>query len=205
MLTLYDDPISGNGYKVRLILALTGRAYDLVEVDILKGETRTPEFLARNPNGRIPTLVFGDGRVLAESNAILLHFAEGTSYLPEHPFERAQVFQWLFWEQYSHEPNIATSRFLVRHRARTSEVEAALAAKHAPGQAALSVMETHLSNQAFFVGEACTIADLALYAYTHVAPDGGFSLGAYPAVRAWLGRVAALPGYVPMLPEGGAD
>ncbi len=116
MLTLYDDPISGNGYKVRLILLLTGKAFRVVNLDILNGETRTPEFLAINPNGKIPALVFEDSRVLSESNAILFHFAEGTDYLPSESFKRAQVLQWLFWEQYSHEPNIATSRFLRQHR-----------------------------------------------------------------------------------------
>jgi glutathione S-transferase len=204
MPTLYDDPISGNGFKVRLILALTGTAYDLVEVDILKGETRTPEFLARNPNGRIPTVVFEDGGVLAESNAILLHVAEGSAYLPEDARERAEVFQWLFWEQYNHEPNIATSRFLLQHRDPSDERAAELARRKAPGETALALMEAHLARRDFLVGGRFSVADIALYAYTHVAGEGGFPLDPYPAIRAWLARVEAVPGFVPMsAPPGG--
>lgn len=203
MPTLYDDPISGNGYKVRLILALTGAAHDLVEVDILKGETRTPEFLARNPNGRIPTVLFEDGGVLAESNAILLHFSEGTSYLPYDPRERAEVFQWLFWEQYSHEPNIATSRFLLLHRDPSDERAAELARRKAPGEAALALMDAHLARHDFLVAGRFSAADIALYAYTHVADEGGFPLDPYPAIRAWLERVEAVPGFVPMTRPSG--
>ena len=190
---------------MRLLLALTGTACDLVPVDIIEGESRTHAFLAKNPDGRVPLLELDDGTLLPESNAILFYLAEGSPYLPDGRLARAQVPQWMFLEQYSHEPNIATSRFLVRHRDRTPEIDAALAAEQAPGHAALGVMEAHLSDRAFFVGAPRTIADLALYAYTHVAPDGGFSLDAHPAVRAWLERVPALPGYVPMRPEAGAD
>jgi glutathione S-transferase len=152
MLTLYDDPISGNGYKARLILRLTGRDFRVVDLDIMKSETRTAEFLAINPNGKIPALVFEDGRVLSESNAILFHFAENTDYLPSDPFARAQVMQWLFWEQYSHEPNIATSRFLRLHVEMTDEVQATLEAKKAPGEAALALMETQLALKDYLVG-----------------------------------------------------
>ncbi|MXW22613.1 MAG: glutathione S-transferase family protein [Candidatus Dadabacteria bacterium] len=198
MLTLYDDPISGNGYKVRLILWLTGKAFQVVNLDILNGETRTPEFLAINPNGKIPTLVLEDGSVLSESNAILFHFAEGTDYLPSEAFKRAQVLQWLFWEQYSHEPNIATSRFLLQHRELTGDVLAALEAKKAPGEAALALMEKHLASHIFLVAETFSIADIALYAYTHVAEEGGFALDEYPAIRAWIKRVENVPGFVAM-------
>ena len=198
MLTLYDDPISGNGYKVRLILLLTGKAFRVVNLDILNGETRTPEFLAINPNGKIPTLVFEDGSVLSESNAILFHFAEGTDYLPSEPFRRAQVLQWLFWEQYSHEPNIATSRFLRQHRELTDDVLAMLEAKKAHGEAALALMEEHLTSHVFLVAESFSIADIALYAYTHVAEEGGFALDVYPAIRAWIKRVESVPGFVAM-------
>ncbi|MXW44334.1 MAG: glutathione S-transferase family protein [Candidatus Dadabacteria bacterium] len=198
MLTLYDDPISGNGYKVRLILRLTGKAFRVVNLDILNGETRTPEFLAINPNGKIPTLVFEDGCVLTESNAILFHFAEGTDYLPSEPFKRAQILQWLFWEQYSHEPNIATSRSLLQHRELTDDVLAMLEAKKAPGEAALALMENHLTSHIFLVAESFSIADIALYAYTHVAEEGGFPLDGYPAIRAWIKRVENVPRFTAM-------
>lgn len=203
MLTLYDDPISGNGYKVRLILLLTGKPFRVINLDILNGETRTPEFLAINPNGKIPTLVFEDGRVLSESNAILFHCAEGTDYLPPEPFKRAQILQWLFWEQYSHEPNIATSRFLHQHRELTDDVLAMLEAKKAPGEAALALMERHLTSHIFLVAESFSIADIALYAYTHVAEEGGFALGEYPAIRAWIERVENVPGFISMSEASG--
>lgn len=198
MLTLYDDPISGNGYKARLIFLLTSKAFRVINLDILNGETRTPEFLAINPNGKIPTLVFEDGRVLSESNAILFHFAEGTDYLSSEPFKRAQVLQWLFWEQYSHEPNIATSRFLRQHRELTDDVLVMLEAKKAPGEAALALMEKHLTSHVFMVAESFSIADIALYAYTHVAEEGGFALDRYPAIQAWIKRVENVSGFIAM-------
>jgi glutathione S-transferase len=198
MLTLYDDPISGNGYKARLILRLTGQEFRVVDLDIMKSETRTAEFLAINPNGKIPALVFEDGRTLSESNAILFHFAEATAYLPADPFERALVLQWMFWEQYNHEPNIATSRFLRQHCEMTDEVRATLEAKKAPGEAALALMETRLASSDYLVGGGFTIADIALYAYTHVAEEGGFELAPYPAIRGWIARVEAVPGFVAM-------
>ena len=198
MLTLYDDPISGNGYKVRLILSLTGKDFRVINLDILKGETRTLEFLAINPNGKIPTLVFEDGRVLSESNAILFHCAEGTDYLPSETFKRAQILQWLFWEQYSHELNIATSRFLRQHRELTENVLALLEARKAPGEAALALMEEHLRSHIFLVAGSFSIVDIALYAYTHVAEEGGFALDEYPAIRAWIERVENIPGFIAM-------
>jgi glutathione S-transferase len=198
MLTLYDDPISGNGYKARLILRLTGHDFCVVDLDIMKGETRTPEFLAINPNGKIPAIVFEDGRTLSESNAILFHFAEGTSFLPTDPYARAQVLQWMFWEQYNHEPNIATSRFLLQHRELTDEVKASLQAKKAPGEAALALMERRLAGHDYLVDGGFSIADISLYAYTHVAEEGGFSLEPYPAIRRWITRVQNIPGFMPM-------
>jgi glutathione S-transferase len=198
MLTLYDFLPSGNGYKVRLMLSQLGRPFQLVEFDILKGETRTPEYLAKNPDGRIPLLEFEDGRRLAQSNAILFHLAEGTPFLPADPWERALVLQWLFFEQYSHEPNVATVRFWVHELDRGADEAWAerIAEKREKGYAALDVMERHLATHRFFVGERYSIADIALYAYTHVAPEGEFDLGRYPAIRAWLDRVADQPGHV---------
>lgn len=200
MLRLYDYLDSGNGYKVRLLLAHLGRDYELIEKDILKGETRTPDYLAKNPNGRIPLLELEDGACLAESDAILFYLAEGTPYLPEGRLARAQVLQWMFFEQYNHEPNIATSRFFLRHFERTPEIEAGLKARQAPGYAALGVMERHLADREWFVGGTYSIADIALFAYTHVAGEGGFDLARYGALNAWLARVKAQPGWVPMLP-----
>jgi glutathione S-transferase len=199
VLRLYDYLDSGNGYKLRLLLALLATPYELVEVDILRGESRTPEFLAMNPNGRIPVLELDDGEHLSESDAILFYLAEGTRFLPAGRLERARVLQWMFFEQYSHEPNIATPRFWLRHTRITEERAAALAAKRELGYAALTVMEKELAGRRWLVGDSMTIADIALYAYTHVAEEGGFDLAPYPNVRAWLARVAAEPGYVPML------
>ncbi len=199
MLRLHDYPDSGNGYKARLLLALLGEPYELVELDILAGETRTPEFLAKNPNGRIPLLEFDSGEFLPESNAILCYLAEGTAFLPEDRLERAKTLQWLFFEQYSHEPYIATSRFWRRHTELDEGRLAQLAEKEPGGYAALGVMEGHLATRDFFVGGRYSIADIALYAYTHVAHEGGFDLGDYPAVRTWLDRIAARPGHVPMV------
>lgn len=198
MLRLYDYLPSGNGYKVRLLLNLLGRPFELIELDITKGETRTPDFLAMNPNGRIPLLELEDGSHLPESNAIMFFLAEGTAFLPIGKLDQARVLQWMFFEQYSHEPNIAVVRFWKQHAGMTPEREAMLPAKMDGGYAALGVMENHLAGREWFVGSGMTIADIALYAYTHVAPEGGFDLADYPAVRAWLGRVAAKPGYIPI-------
>ncbi len=192
---LYDNRSSGNAYKVRLLLALLGQRYERVELDTLSGETRTPGFLAKNPNGRIPVLELDDGRLLAESNAILWFLAEGTPWLAEDRWTRAQSLQWMFFEQYSHEPYIAVSRHILHLPAdspRRGELES-LAPK---GHAALAVMEGHLADKPFFAGGRHSIADIALYAYTHVADEGGFDLQDYPAVRAWLARCAATPGHV---------
>ncbi len=202
MLRLYDNRLSGNGYKPRLLLAHLGRAFERVEVDILDGESRTPAFLAKNPNGRIPVLELEDGACLAESNAILFYLAEGSRFLPSERLARALTLQWMFFEQYSHEPFIAVVRHWLHLGALTDEQRAQLPAKRQGGHAALAVMEGHLGRADWFGGRGMSIADIALYAYTHVAGEGGFDLAAYPAVRAWLDRVAAEPGHVPMAVEG---
>jgi glutathione S-transferase len=199
MMTLYDFMGSGNGYKVRLLLAQLGLKYTLVERDILKGETRTPEFLARNPNGRIPTLQLEDGTHLAESDAILWYLAEGTRFAPETRLERAQTLQWMFFEQYSHEPYIAVARFWKHFFAKlTPQQETELPGRMEKGYAALGVMERHLAGHRFFVGDRYGIADIALYGYTHCAGEGGFNLDNFPQVNAWLARVADEPGHVTM-------
>jgi glutathione S-transferase len=195
---LYDYLDSGNGYKVRLILAQTQQPYHFTELDIDKGETRTPQFLAKNPNGRIPTLELDDGAFLAESNAILWYLAENTPFIPADRIGRAQVLQWMFFEQYSHEPYVATPRYIVRHLPQDSPRRAELPDRLKRGRDALGVMESHLKSRTFFVGERYSIADIALYAYTHVAPQGGLDLAPYPHVLSWLGRVAAQPRYIPI-------
>jgi len=197
VLRLYDYLPSGNGYKVRLLLHQLGIPFERVEMDILRGETRTPEFLAKNPNGRIPTLELEDGSHLAESNAILCYLADGTPFLPADRLDRARVLQWMCFEQYSHEPNIATVRFWY-HSELTDERRALLPAKRQLGEAALRVMDEHLRTRRFFVGEGYTVADIALYAYTHVADEGGFDLAPHGAIRGWLERVRAQPGHVPI-------
>jgi len=197
VLRLYDYLPSGNGYKVRLLLRQLGIPFERVELDILRGETRTPEFLAKNPNGRIPTLELEDGSHLAESNAILCYLADGTPFLPADRLDRARVLQWMCFEQYSHEPNIATVRFWY-HSELTDERRALLPAKRQLGEAALRVMDEHLRTRRFFVGEGYTVADIALYAYTHVADEGGFDLAPHGAIRGWLERVRAQPGHVPI-------
>jgi glutathione S-transferase len=193
---LYDSAISGNCYKVRLLFSLLGIEYERREVDVIDRSGRAQLLGDLNPGLRVPTLVLDDGRPLAESDAILVYFGEGTEYLPEDRYERAQVLQWLFFEQYSHEPNIAVLRFWAHAGIKPEPREAV--AKFNGGQAALEAMERRLGGREFLVGAAPTVADLALYAYTHVADEGGFELSRFPAIGEWLGRVAALPGYVPI-------
>jgi len=190
---LFDYLDSGNGYKVRLLLAQLGLAYGWTEVDIDAGMTRTPEFLKRNLNGRIPTLELDDGTNLAESNAILWYLAEGTPFVPGDRLGRAQALQWMFFEQYSHEPYVATPRYIVKHFSPDHPRRAELPDRLAKGRAALAVMDQHLKSRSFFVAERYTIADIALYAYTHVAHEGGHDLTPYANVRSWLVRVAAQP------------
>ncbi|NIS07116.1 MAG: glutathione S-transferase family protein [Gammaproteobacteria bacterium] len=198
MLTLYDNLDSGNAYKVRLVLAHLGLPFTRVELDTDKGATRTPEYLAKNPNGKVPALELETGDVLWESNAILFYLAEGSTLLPEKALDRARVLQWMFFEQYSHEPYIAVSRHVLKHLELTDERRALVASKREPGYRALGVMEAHLTGRSFFVAEQFSIADVALYAYTHVAEEGGFELTDFSAVRSWLGCVSAQPGHVPI-------
>jgi glutathione S-transferase len=198
MLHLYDNLDSGNGYKVRLLLAQQGTPYRWTALDIFHGASRTPEFLARNPNGRVPTLQLEDGSFLAESNAILWYLAEDTPFVPPGRGGRARALQWMFFEQYSHEPYVATPRYILRHLPADSPRRAELPDRLARGRQALAVMERHLASQPFFVDGCYSIADIALYAYTHVADQGGHDLAPYPAIRAWLTRVAAQPGHVPL-------
>jgi len=198
MLKVWGDVYSGNCFKVKLLLKQLRLQYEWIHVDVLDKETRTADFLAMNPNGRIPLLETETGAFLPESNAILHYLAEGSAMLPGNRLEHAQVLQWMFFEQYSHEPYIATARYIVRYLRRPAEQEHRLQDKMAPGYAALAVMEKHLASRQFFVGERYSIADISLYAYTHVAAEGGFDLAPYPAVRAWLERVGDQPGYVCM-------
>jgi glutathione S-transferase len=191
---LYDSAISGNCYKVRLLFAKLGIGYERRELSVFDRSDRPEVLGGMNPSLRVPTLVLDDGRTLGESNAILFYFAEQTDYLPEDRFERAQVLQWLFFEQYDHEPNIAVARFW--EMADIHPPQADLDAKRKGGERALAALERHLGEREFLVGERYTIADIALFAYTHVAPEGGFSLEPYPAVSEWLARVAAAPGHV---------
>jgi len=197
MLKLYDFLESGNGYKVRLLLHQLDVPYQRIELDITRGETRTPDFLARNRNGRIPTLELEDGTALAESNAIQFYLAEGTPFLPAGRIERAQVLQWMFFEQYSHEPYIAVVRFWC-HTGEAEKRPDEVAARRQRGYDALAVMEDHLHHRDFFAAGRYTIADIALYAYTHVAHEGGFDLAPFTAVNAWLARVRSQPRHIPI-------
>lgn len=200
-LVLHEYALSGNCYKIRLTAAHVGVALERRQYDIVAGETRTPAFLAAvDANGRIPVLQVGD-RFLPESNAACAYLASGTVLVPDDRFDHADMLRWMFWEQYNHEPNIATLRFWTGWIGldRLDPVQQALLpGKRAGGQAALARMDAHLAGRSFFVGDRLTLADLCLYAYTHVAEEGGFDLRAYPAVQAWLARVAAQPGHVPI-------
>ncbi len=193
---LYDSQVSGNCYKVRLLFAHLGLEYERREVDVIDRSGRRELLGGLNPALRVPTLVLDDGRTLAESNAIICYFAEESEYLPDDRFERAQVLQWLFFEQYSHEPYIAVARFW--QIAGIEPPEAELEAKQKGGRAALNALEERLTDHEYLVADRYTIADIALYAYTHVAPEGGFELEPYPAINAWLARVRNQPGHVPI-------
>ncbi len=199
MITIYGMGDSGNCYKPRLLMAKLGIAFRHVEVNALDGSTRKPDFLARNPNGKVPLLETEDGRHLAESNAILLYLAEGTRFLPADRFERALTYQWLFFEQYSHEPAVAVRLALFIYPERVHQrTPARLAETLEAGNRALKVMEDRLATARFLAGDAMSVADIALYAHTHQAGRGGFDLGLFPAVSAWLERVEADPGHVPV-------
>lgn len=192
--TLYDYLPSGNGYKVRLVLRELGIPYQLVELDIKKGETRTPEYLAKNPNGRIPLLEIPVQGYLAESHAIISYFAEGSHLIPATRLDRAHMWHWLCFEQYNLEPNIGTVRFWLESLKKTAaDLGEKLTEKVDKGYQALGVLDQGLANRRFLVAEQYSLADIALYAYTHVAPEGGFSLERYPNIRRWLERVAAQP------------
>lgn len=194
---LYENPASGNCYKVRLLFALLGIEYERRDLSVTDRSGREEVLGGLSPSLNVPTVVLDDGRPLGESNAILWYFAEGTEYLPDDPYERAQVLQWMFFEQYKHEPAIAVLRFWLSILG-DPPPGADLESRRAAGHDALAAMERHLTDHDYFVGDRFTIADIALYAYTHVAPEGGFDLEPYAAVRAWLERVGAQPGIVPM-------
>jgi glutathione S-transferase len=193
---LYDSPVSGNCYKVRLLFAQLGVKYERAELDVVDRSNRREVLGDANPALRVPTVLLDDGRPLAESNAILWYFGEGTRYVPTDRYDRARVLQWQFFEQYDHEPNIAVARFWLTKGIRYDPEQ--LEVRQAGGYRALDAMERHLSGRSFLVGEAYSIADISLYAYTHVAGEGGFDLDRCPSVRAWLSRVAAQPGHVPL-------
>ena len=202
MIAVYGFSPSGNCHKLRLLLSQLGKReghdYRWIETNSAIGETRTSDYLAKNPNGKVPMIELDDGRVLVESNAILCWLAEGTSFLPADPWQKAQALSWLFFEQYSHEPYIAVARFVCGWTPMDSPRRADLPKLRERGHAALAVMETHLASNAWFSGNDYGIADIALYAYTCVAPHGGIELAAYPVLRGWLARIEATPGFVPL-------
>ncbi|MEK6806153.1 MAG: glutathione S-transferase family protein [Pseudomonadota bacterium] len=195
---LYGMTGSGNCWKPAVLMKQLGIPFEWVEVDLLKGETRTPEFLAKNANGKVPLLEVKPAQFLAESNAMLCYLAEGTAYLPGDRYARAKVLEWLFFEQYSHEPYIATVRFWVKFLHKQTEWKEKITEAMKKGYAALGVMDTQLAKTSFLAGNDYSIADIALYAYTHVAPEGGYDLTKYPAVNAWLRRVEQTPAFFPM-------
>jgi glutathione S-transferase len=195
---LYDSPVSGNCYKVRLLLSHLNLPFERRALDVVDRSNRPDVLGGLNPALRVPTLVLDDGRALAESGAILWYFGEGTRFVPVDRYERAQVLQWMFFEQYDHEPAIAVVRFWIAYSGRSEAFADRLEERMAAGYRALAAMELHIAGREFFVGGSPTLADIALYAYTHVAGEGGFELERYPAIRAWLDRVASMPGHVPI-------
>ena len=203
MYTVYGDMLSGNCYKIKLLLRFLGLEHRWQHIDILAGQTHSAEFLALNPNARIPVLELSEGIHLWESNAILNYLADGTHFLPNDRFLRSKVLQWQFFEQYSHEPYIAVARYINKYLGMPAERQAEYEAKRPGGYRALKVIEETLAKHDFFVGEQATIADISLYAYTHVAHEGGFELGRFPAINAWFARIEAISGYVTMDRENG--
>jgi len=186
---IYGDSISGNCLKVKWTADLVGLSYQWIETSVLDGSTRTPDYLAMNPAGQVPVVRYEDGRTLAQSNAIMLSLAEGSALIPTDPYERAKMFEWLFWEQYSHEPYVAVARFQVRYLGRAvADLDPKIVER---GKDALRLLDEHLAGRAFLVGDALTLADIALVAYTRVAHEGGFDLRGYPAIRMWVARVEA--------------
>lgn len=200
MLVLYDNSESANGYKVRLLASFLDIPLEVREVDIFRGEAKRPDYLRINPLGQIPALVLPDGRALAESNAILCYLAEGTAYLPGSSFERAQVLSWLFFEQYSHEPYVATPRFILRHTSPNSPRRAELEWRLARGRRALGLMNDALEKTQFLTGQSASIADISLFGYTHRGHECGIDLGEFPAVQRWIGAIEDLPNFVAMVP-----
>ncbi len=198
MYKLYDFLPSGNGYKVRLLLTQLQIPFELIELNIVVGETRTPEFLAKNPNGKIPLLEIAADKFISESNAILYYLSQDTPYFPQDKYEQAKVMQWLCFEQYSHEPNIATPRFWITELKQADKYHKEIEQKRKLGYAALNLMEEHLKNHNFFVANKYTIADIALYAYTHVAEEGGFDLTKFPTIQTWFERIENQPNYIPI-------
>ncbi|MDJ1184829.1 glutathione S-transferase family protein [Roseofilum casamattae] len=199
MYRVYGDLASGNCYKVKLLMNHLGLAHEWIAIDILQGETRTEAFLSKNPNGKIPLLEVPSGQCLSESNAILNYLADGTDYLPKDAWLRANVLKWQFFEQYSHEPYIAVARFIAKYLGLPEERRAEYEAKQVEGYRALRVMEEHLTDRNYLVNESITIADISLYAYTHVADEGGFDLSGYPAVQTWCDRLSSHPRHIPMV------
>lgn len=196
MTVLFDNADSGNGYKIRLLFALLGIEHRRVEIDTYAGESRTPEYLERNRNGKIPLVELDDGSHLAESGAILYHFAAGTSFWPETLRDQSEALSWMFFEQYSHEPYVAVLRSWSRHGPMTDERKAQWAWREAEGYRALAIMEAHLQDRDWFAGDSVSVADIALFAYSHVAGDGGFDLNRFPAIKNWIGGMEALPGFI---------
>jgi glutathione S-transferase len=195
---LYNSPVSGNCYKVRLLLAHLGIGYERRDLDVVDRSDRGDVLAGLNPDLRIPTLVLDDGRPIAESGAILWYFGESTRFVPDDRYDRAKVLQWMFFEQYTHEPAIAVVRFLVAYSGEAEKHTATIEQRTKAGYRALDAMEHHLAGTTYLVGGEPTLADIALYAYTHVAGEGGFDLDGYPAIRTWLERVASEPGHVPI-------
>ncbi len=195
---LYDSPVSGNCYKVRLLLAHLGIPFERRTMDVADRSNRPRVLGGLNPSLRVPTVVLDDGRAIGESGAILWYFGEGTRFVPEDPYDRARVLQWLFFEQYDHEPNVAVARFWLGYSGRPEAMPDRLEEWHRNGTRALAAMEAQLEGRDWFVGGGMTLADIALYGYTHVAPEGGFELEPYPSIRAWLDRVASQPRHVPI-------
>ena len=197
-LKIYGDSRSGNCYKIQLLCSEMGVDYDWEEVDIIAGDTRTPQFLAMNANGKIPLLALPDGRYLPESNAILFYLADGSEFFAGDAYARAEILQWMFFEQYSHEPNIATSRFIIKYLGNPADRQSGLEDKKIGGYKALEIMEQQLRRHAFIAGDNYNIADIALFAYTHVADEGGFKLDDYAAIREWITTIKGRPNFMPM-------
>lgn len=195
---IYGDSRSGNCYKIQLLLSLLGKTCEWVDIDIMKGETRAPSFLEKSPNGKIPLLELDDGRVLSESNAIMHYIAFNTPLVPSSPYQTSKLLQWQFFEQYSHEPYIAAARYINVYLGLPAEKKAEYDAKQAGGYKALAVMEHQLSLTPFLLGDTISLADISLFAYTHVAHEGGFDLSAYPAIRNWIQLIKDQKGFVPM-------